>query len=199
MLNSGVLVRGVLIRRVLIRGVPLHTVLCRTEALHRPAESMQRVPASASATTAVLDNSLLSDQREEGEGELSLPQDLLERSSSLGSGSVDDSEPEVQSGGENEGDQMEEQGQLSLSLSASLPLLLSCCYCILRAKDVKTNYKYSCNHCTIYNVCYSQPYRVAVHTTTAVGHSFQLFFTVTYPYPSGSAVPPLLVFSPVCL
>ena len=131
MLNSGVLIRGVLIRRVLIRVVPLHTVLCRTEALHRPAESMQRVPASASATTAVLDNSLLTDQREEGEGELSLPQDLLERSSSLGSGSVDDSEPEV----ENEGDPMEEQGQLSLSPSQPLshfPSLAAIVYSELR-------------------------------------------------------------------
>ena len=116
-LIKGVMIRGVLIRGVLIRGVPLHTVLCRTEALHRPTESTHRVPATASATIAVLDNSLLSDQREEGEGELSLPQDLLERSSSLGSGSVvDDSEAEVRSGGENEGDQMEEQGQLSLQL-----------------------------------------------------------------------------------
>lgn len=63
-----------------------------------------------------MENPLLSDPREEGEGELSLPQDLLERSSSLGSGSEDESEQEVQSGGENEGgseDQMEQEGQLS--------------------------------------------------------------------------------------
>lgn len=75
---------------------------------------MHRESASASATAEPLGNSLLADQREEGEGELSLPQDLLERSSSVSSGSGEESELETQSDGEDEQGSEEKEGQLSL-------------------------------------------------------------------------------------